>query len=563
MLLLITAALAQDADTFDFAGSALADQGSLQLVHPSIGLHNAWYAGLGLVYAKDPLVLVFPSGREETVVSQQFSTRVQAGYNLGEVARIDLAVPAYPAVVVNGVSSFTMGDVSLGAVIPVASLGEDGSDSFAFALKPTIWFPSGDPAAYVATGSVRGGLIAAVGGRSNQLSWRVNAGVDVGRKTTLEDLEFGSAFDAGGGITYHVNEAFHVGAEVTSLITLTGGVAWNKNPVEGHVYTGWRHDSGFSMDLGMGTGIIAGVGAPDYRVALGLSYRFIGTGLDKDRDGIVDGDDRCPLEPEDLDGFQDEDGCPDTDNDADGIVDVDDGCPNDPEDRDGFQDKDGCPDHDNDKDDIPDNADDCPNDPGEAAFNGCPNADGDALADKDDLCPDEPGPIGAQGCPDRDGDLVPDFRDECPDDPMDAEADPRRSNGCPSNIVLTTEAIKILDRVYFEYNKATIKKVSYEILDGVAKVVLDNPDILLVEVGGHTDNVASDDFNLDLSQKRAEAVRDYLIGRGVDPERLVAKGYGETAPIDTNKTTKGRANNRRVEFQMLEQEGVEEEEEEE
>ena len=559
MLLLISAALAQDADTFDLSGSALDDQGSFQLTHPKLGLHKAWYAGLGLVYADDPLVLVYPDGREESVVSKQFSTRLHGGVTLGETARIDVQVPVYPAVVVNGVRDFTLGDIGIGALIPVVELGE-GTDTFAFALKPTIWLPSGSADAYVTTGSVRGGLVAAIGGRSNDLSWRVNAGLDVGRKAALEDLEFGSAFDAGGGVAYHVNDDLHVGAELTSVVTLTGDSAWNKNPVEGHVYTGWNHDSGFAVDFGLGTGIIAGVGAPDYRVALGLSYRDPGTGMDRDKDGIVDGDDRCPDDPEDMDSFQDEDGCPDNDNDADGILDVDDDCANDPEDKDGFEDEDGCPDLDNDQDGVPDVTDECPNDPGDAEFAGCPNKDGDALADKDDQCPDEPGPLATKGCPDRDGDLVPDFRDECPDDPIAVEADPRRSNGCPSKIVVTTEAIVILDKVYFQTNKATIKKVSYDILNDVAQVMLDNPDITLLEVAGHTDNVGNDASNLDLSQRRAESVREYIIAKGVDPERLVAKGYGETTPIDTNKTTTGKANNRRVEFTMLKQDGLEDEE---
>ena len=121
MLLLISAALAQDADTFDFSGSAFDDQGSFQLEHPKLGLHKAWYAGLGVVYADDPLVLVYPDGREEKVVSRQFSTRVHGGFTLGETARIDVIVPVYPSVVVNGdASGFTMGDIGWTGV-PVCS----------------------------------------------------------------------------------------------------------------------------------------------------------------------------------------------------------------------------------------------------------------------------------------------------------------------------------------------------------------------------------------------------------------------------------------------------------
>ena len=191
--------------------------------------------------------------------------------------------------------------------------------------------------------------------------------------------------------------------------------------------------------------------------------------------------------------------------------------------------------------------------PGEAANNGCPDQDADGIIDSADECPTEPGPVETKGCPDRDSDRVPDKRDKCPDEPIPPQADPDRSDGCPARVIITKDAIEILDIVYFNTNKTSIKSVSYSLLDEVAAVIVANPDIKLIEIAGHTDSDGSDASNIKLSQGRAEAVRSYLMKKGVDGERLVAKGYGESKPVDTNKTRAGKANNRRVEFMILEQ----------
>ena len=245
--------------------------------------------------------------------------------------------------------------------------------------------------------------------------------------------------------------------------------------------------------------------------------------------------------------------------DGDGILDNVDDCPRVAEDKDGFQDQDGCPEDDNDRDTVLDVQDDCPNDYGDPANNGCPwpaepdvsDRDGDGIADDDDACPDEPGSQATHGCPDRDGDRVPDNRDECPDTPGDPRADPETSNGCPSRVVVTKEKIVILEKVFFEFNKAVIKHESYSLLDEVAMVILDHPEIKAIEVAGHTDADGNDAYNLKLSQARAESVRNYLAAAGVAMDRLEAHGYGETVPIDSNQSETGKANNRRVEFVIL------------
>jgi OOP family OmpA-OmpF porin len=248
---------------------------------------------------------------------------------------------------------------------------------------------------------------------------------------------------------------------------------------------------------------------------------------DKDGDGIKDDVDECPTEPEDKDGFQDEDGCPDPDNDADGIADANDKCPNDPEDKDKFEDDDGCPDLDNDQDGIVDKIDQCP----------------DEAEDKDGFEDDD-------GCPDCDNDKdgvpeCPEAKDKCPD-----QSAPGTIDGCPQKyqlIVVTQEKIELKQTVYFDTNKTTIKKVSFPLLDEVAQAMGDNPTIS-VRIEGHTDSQGTDARNLKLSQGRAESVRTYLVKKGVAADRMVAQGYGESVPIADNRTSAGRAQNRRVEF---------------
>ena len=256
---------------------------------------------------------------------------------------------------------------------------------------------------------------------------------------------------------------------------------------------------------------------------------------DRDGDGILDGDDECPDSAETVNNFKDEDGCPEGDRDRDGIWDSEDQCPDDPEDLDNFMDSDGCPDRDNDNDGIPDASDKCPDDPedmdGDEDFDGCPDAakdrDGDGIGDDVDRCIDDPETINEYL--DEDG---------CPDTP-------------PQNVRITQESIEIDDKILFASGKSRILPVSFTILNSVAQVMRDYPDIK-VKIEGHTDSDGSDSANLRLSQARAEAVREYLISRGtVGSIRLSAEGFGEAQPIDTNRTAAGKANNRRVEFKIL------------
>jgi outer membrane protein OmpA-like peptidoglycan-associated protein len=231
----------------------------------------------------------------------------------------------------------------------------------------------------------------------------------------------------------------------------------------------------------------------------------------------------CIDEPEDKDGFEDADGCPDLDNDNDGIPDTEDKCPLEAEDIDGFEDEDGCPDLDN---------------------------DGDGFADKKDRCPNEAGPKENQGCPDtdRDGDGVVDRLDNCPD-----EAGPADNAGCVKKqlVRLQAEKIEILDKVFFKTGQDVIENKSFPLLDNVAEVLNKHPEIAHIRVEGHTDNTGSDATNRDLSDRRAKAVVKYLTNKGVAADRVVGQGYGPERPVADNGTDEGRAANRRVEFVIV------------
>jgi outer membrane protein OmpA-like peptidoglycan-associated protein len=251
---------------------------------------------------------------------------------------------------------------------------------------------------------------------------------------------------------------------------------------------------------------------------------------DRDGDGVPDDKDKCVASPETYNGFEDDDGCPDDpDTDADGIGDAKDRCPLEPEDKDGYLDDDGCPDPDNDADGVADAKDKCPLEP----------EDPDGFQDEDG-CPD----------PDNDGDGVADLVDQCPNTPG-SPTGPKP--GCPGLVVVTGREIRITQQIQFEFNKAIIKgDISFRILDEVAQVLRDNPKIT-VEVQGHTDNVGNAAYNQKLSQSRAEAVRAYLISKGIEARRLTAKGYGMKQPLVPNNSDANRALNRRVQFIRTEQ----------
>ncbi len=250
---------------------------------------------------------------------------------------------------------------------------------------------------------------------------------------------------------------------------------------------------------------------------------------DKDGDGILDKDDKCP----EIAGSKTAMGCPDSD--LDSLADAEDRCPTEA----GAVAMQGCPDRDGDA--VVDLDDVCPDVPGLAAFKGCPDTDGDGLADNEDSCPDKAGPIANAGCPDTDNDGIADHLDRCPTVPGT-----KNNNGCPEVSVDVKKRLAFAaTAIQFETGKAIIKKTSYKMLDEIVQILNDYPDYYMT-IDGHTDNVGNDASNLTLSLGRANAVKNYFVGKGVTETRLQTNGFGETQPVAPNKTAAGRAKNRRV-----------------
>jgi outer membrane protein OmpA-like peptidoglycan-associated protein len=267
--------------------------------------------------------------------------------------------------------------------------------------------------------------------------------------------------------------------------------------------------------------------------------------LDEDEDGVSNGEDQCDDEAGPLERL----GCPRKDSDNDGIEDKLDACPE----ALGVAAWQGCPMPDQDKDGIEDERDVCPSEPGPELSRGCPlkDRDKDEVEDDVDQCPDLAGPAERQGCPesDLDKDNIPNVLDTCAKEPG-----PLDNRGCPAHevprVTLTRKQIELTEKIYFVPGQSRITRAeSFEVLNWVAKVILEHPDLQMIVVGAHVDDRVPN--ALRLTQDRAVAVQQYLIDRGVAPDRLQAKGYGSERPIASNATSIGREANRRIEFTIV------------
>ena len=277
---------------------------------------------------------------------------------------------------------------------------------------------------------------------------------------------------------------------------------------------------------------IEGDGYNHLQHIVGLSYSF-GAG-DADKDGVSDEKDECP----DVPGLKEFNGCPDSD--GDGIPDNKDRCPEEA----GTEALQGCPDGDGDG--VADIDDICPDIAGMAEMNGCPDTDGDGVSDNEDKCPEIAGDVANGGCPwaDTDGDGVLDNIDACKD-----EKGTIVNNGCPE---LSKEILATLNkfglRINFPANSDKILgKKTQNILYQIKELLEENPEGILI-VEGYASSDGDDAYNIELSIKRAQAVKAYLVEIGVSKDRLEVRGLGEAEPISDNESKEGRAENRRVQF---------------
>lgn len=468
-------------------------------------------------YGRNPLVLRNPDGSiRELIIEDMTTIDLMIAVGLHERLEVGASIPyswtsgSFTAVPDDGsgIGDFrVMPKVLL--VLPDPEYG-----GFGLALAAPVSLPTGDQSSSTSSRNFVANPKLIAEYRSTRFRVAANGGLRW-RPSNLKGAD--EVLSVGNGFTYGAAAAFALGSEKLWGITEIFGtqftdVAENQGgPSPMEALAGIRlYSDSLTFNMGGGVGVNPDFGAPEFRVLAGLSWTALGdkpgvaladTG-DDDNDGIKNASDACPADPEDKDGFEDSDGCPELDNDQDGIVDTEDKCPMHAEDLDTFEDADGCPDLDNDQDGIVDTRDKCPSEPENK--NGFEDSD---------------------GCPDL------------------------------TDIVMSDGSIQILQKVYFDSGKATIKPQSFGILNQVALAIKGTPDIELLEIHGHTDQRGNTARNLKLSERRAAAVLTYLLGTGIAPNRLGSAGKGESEPVADGSTLAGAAQNRRVEFHIMRRAG--------
>jgi OOP family OmpA-OmpF porin len=539
----------------------------LVLFRPVTHTESIFYAQMGIGSAVDPLRMSNLINETSTLhaspvnaVTSQFSTYISAGVELLDRLTFGATFPSAwietgnqpTPTFFNGSQSATVystagpavGDTRFDARW-VAWRNEDKSQ--ALALQGSIWAPTGAGAASNFGGDPGTGGMLLVAGELNPhwslpLVFVANTGPAFRPESSINNPAgslsgtkqgLGVADEwrlAIGAFMPILGGKYRLGATIfgqtgiksddivgnTAFTSQNTPVEWN---VEGRMMKLSMLGERWYAGAGVGTRILDGYGAPDFRLVALLGTYFviedtsanspearvrmhqrIAQSLkDTDGDGIPDEIDACPEEPEDHKDPDPGDGCPaPSDRDGDGIPDQYDKCPDQPEDKDGIDDLDGCPEDD---------------------------ADNDGIPDAKDACPKEPGP---------------------------PDPDPKK-NGCPRFIHLESGQVRVLQQVHFQTASATILPDSFPMLLEVAQLLKANPSIKKMRIEGHTDNHGAADMNLDLSKRRAASVRIWLADHGIESGRLESEGYGLTRPIDTNDTDAGRAANRRVEFKITEE----------
>jgi hypothetical protein len=573
-----------------------------QLFQPAIGPHNFLTVdgadvaehkrlsfGLTLNYQRHPYTF-FSSGTmpgEAHVVDNQLTGELDAAIGLFDRFQLGVGVP-YTAWL-NGDAVDAMGvptggrlhengigDIRIEAKANIQTFGDD--DQYSVAGLAGITVPTAKSItdmAYLGDKAVTGRLKGIFTATFGKVRASGNLGLLFRGTSTSFATQMGHQLLYGAAGSYELDHRVELILELfgRSGLTQFDQFYTDVNPFEVDLAARWGVTSMISVLAGGGKGIGTGIGAPELRVFAGV--QFNPDFRDRDHDGVYDVDDKCPDQPEDRDGFQDDDGCPDLDNDNDGIPDTTDKCPNEPEDLDQFEDEDGCPDPDNDKDGIPDLNDACPNaaedGKGKRPKDGCPSSaedsDGDGVPDAVDKCPDDPedrdGFQDDDGCPDldNDNDGIPDNFDACPNDAEDPDGfededgcpDPdndkdgfpdaedkcpnkpetlngnKDDDGCPDPgpeiVHLLPGKIAVDDRIGFagsKGGKAVLKDSSARNIGLVALVIKGHTEIKKVRIEVRAEGVSKNE-----TQARADAIKEALVAKGVDPGRIEAVGMGE------------------------------------
>lgn len=524
------------------AGSAFAQEFELNRWRPASSLRydyitldggradmaRGFELGLWLHYADDPLVATMDDEPFEKIVTGQLTAHVVAAFEFADRVRLGVDIPAYllqstdrDDLVGRDLSGGGIGDIRVTPKLELFDGRADGSGGAALALVVPVWLPTGDGSRLQGEGFRGRPTLAFDWRNARELGFAVNAGVTIRESVTARNLDVNEEFHWGLGVNVPLGDGpLEIVGELDSALPLTDGVTTEEMPMDLMAMLRVGLDD-VVFGVGSGLGLNEGWGTPDFRVFGMIGYspgekeeeptpvvEAVQQRLDTDGDGYFDDEDGCPEEPEDFDEIEDADGCPEDDVDGDGILDADDECVFEPEDVDGWVDADGCPDPDNDSDNVPDESDDCR------------GIDGDVLAD------------------------VQEFWNEFEDD-----------DGCPDALAELTEThIQINGIIYFDLDSDVIQQRSMAVVNDVARILGEHPDITLVEVAGFTDTRAPDAYNLDLSARRARSVRAALVSAGINESRLTSQGYGETELADLGTTDQAHQRNRRVEFRIMERE---------
>ena len=556
------------------------ERGSDWFTLDSLDLRGNARPAFGVVgdYNVRPLVIYDHNGNiNESVVRNQFILHAGAAFvflnrfrvaadmpfqifadgHQGSVAGVTYNPPA---------NDQALGDLRLSA--DARLFGEYG-DVVTLAIGAQVSLPTGSQDNYMSDGQVRFMPRAVVAGDVGPIAYSARLGVQYrGNSNTLDGGAIDSEFNFGGSLGVRAfDHALLIGPEVYGSTTFDNAFDKQSTPLEAvlgpHIFL----KNGLRFGAGVGTGLTRGFGSPIARTLFSIEFvpPYEKPVTDRDGDGIPDDKDACP----DVPGVGSPDplknGCPlpppPSDRDHDGIIDDNDACPDTPGVASDDPKKNGCP-SDRDNDGIIDAQDACPDVAGvksdDPKKNGCPpDRDSDGILDADDACPDTPGVKSSNpkynGCPaDVDGDGILNDVDACPEEKGLPNADPKK-NGCPRAYVQAGQ-IKILDQVKFKTDSAAIVvgKDSDDILQAVLKILQDHTEIHMISIEGHTDNTGKAAHNKTLSAARAKSVMNWLIKHGIDKSHLTSVGFGQERPIGDNTTTEGKAENRRVEFHIVE-----------
>jgi outer membrane protein OmpA-like peptidoglycan-associated protein len=609
MLLVTLAALAhaQDGGTIDAHGFHLVPSDGdrvdfLSTWRPE--LQNPGSFGVAAMFeaASQPLVLVSQSGptelAREPLVDALYGVNLGATYSPVSRVSVSVALPVYFATVgVDGAEGPTVGDLRL--AVPIAFVGpaDPAASGFGLAAVPFVDVPTGADARFLGDNSTGGGLVIAPGYRAGPVVFAGNLGVDASKNIDFDNLHGGT----------HLVSSLAVGYEATEWLGLRGevqfGPALSPNEVKGTDSPGefllslrGRHTSGLSWTVGGAGGLTHGAGAATWRAFVGIGFTKGKPPIpDTDGDGILDPDDSCPKEPETVNAYLDVEGCPDALADVTVHVHDDDGKPV-PNAAVTLGDQKLTTDANGDvhlpaprmpatnlggsavrEDWFEDTAIaeralvegpqtidvDMPFKPGKVRV--ITKNEGGAIVD---ASVQFEGPAAMPTSPvGDDGTEVFSLRPghwrlllsaaSFGTERRDLDIEPGQTSLViievvmhPAKTEVVAQEIKILQQVNFDFNQSTIKADSFPLLDEVANVLLANPQIKKVEVQGHTDDVGSDSFNLELSQKRVDAVVAYLVAHGVTADRLVPVGYGKSQPLVKGTSDAARAANRRVQFKI-------------